>query len=60
VLGSVAVSGLLSGILFEITPTDPVTMLLAGLVIVAVAFTAAVRPAWVAASVDPIEALRPD
>jgi ABC-type antimicrobial peptide transport system permease subunit len=47
-------------LLFEITPTDPVTMLLAGLVIVAVAFTAAVRPAWVAASVDPIEALRPD
>jgi hypothetical protein len=59
-VGSLAVSGLLSGMLFEVTPTDPVTMFLAALAIAAVALTAAVRPAWVAASVDPIEALRPD
>jgi predicted permease len=60
VLGSLTVSSLMSGMLFEIEPTDPVTLVLAVLAIAAVAFTAALRPAWVAASIDPVEALRPD
>jgi ABC-type lipoprotein release transport system permease subunit len=50
----------MSGMLFEIEPTDPVTLVLAVLAIAAVAFTAALQPAWVAASIDPVEALRPD
>ncbi len=61
VLGGVAslmLSGFLSGLLFEIQPTDPVTFVVVGTVLAAVALLAALIPARRATRVDPIDALR--
>ena len=60
-LGSVAsvmLSGLLSGLLFEIEPTDPLTFVAVGTVLAGVALLAAYIPARRATRVDPIDALR--
>ena len=48
----------LSGILFELTPTDPITMTAATLLLVLVAMCAGLPPARRAARIDPIVALR--
>jgi len=49
---------LISGLLFDIQPTDPVTMAGACVLLTLVAVGAACVPAWRAARVDPIVALR--
>jgi predicted permease len=54
VLGGSAIEGLL----FGVRAADPVTMIVVGGLLTAVAFAAAWAPAWRAARVDPIEALR--
>ena len=48
----------LSGILFELTPADPITMTAATILLVLVAMCAGVPPARRAARIDPIVALR--
>jgi putative ABC transport system permease protein len=48
----------LEGLLFGVRASDPVTMILVGVILTAVAILAAWAPAWRAARVDPIEALR--
>ena len=61
VLGGVAsmmLSGLLSGLLFEIQPTDPVTFVAVAVVLSGVALLAAFVPARRATRVDPIDALK--
>ena len=55
---AVAVSRLLSGLLFEIAATDPLTFAGVALVLVAVALGASLAPAWRASRVEPVEALR--
>ena len=57
-VASVLLSRLLAGLLFEIEPTDPVTFVVVGAVLAAVALLAAFVPARRATMVDPIEALR--
>ena len=57
-LASVLLSQFLSGLLFEIEPTDPVTFVVVGAVLAAVALVAAFVPARRATRVDPIDALR--
>ena len=51
-------SRVLSGLLFESEPTDPVTFVAVGAVLAAVALLAAFVPARRATRVDPIDALR--
>ena len=61
VLGGVAslmLSGFLSGLLFEIQPTDPATFVVVAVVLSGVALLAAFVPARRATRVDPIDALK--
>jgi ABC-type antimicrobial peptide transport system permease subunit len=51
-------SRVLSSFLFEVGPTDPLTLVLVGVLFVAVALLACWAPVRRAASVDPMEALR--
>jgi putative ABC transport system permease protein len=58
VLGSLAVSRLVSSFLFEVSATDPVVYLAAVLIMMLMALLASVLPATRAASADPMDALR--
>ena len=55
---SVLLSRFLSGLLFEIEPSDPATFVAVGTVLAGVALLAAYIPARRAIRVDPIDALR--
>jgi putative ABC transport system permease protein len=49
---------LITGLLYQVEPTDPATFLIVALVLLVVAFLAGFFPARRAAAVDPMEALR--
>ncbi len=53
-----AMTRLLSGLLYGVTPMDPQTFAVTVVVIAAAAMTACAAPAWRAARVDPVVALR--
>jgi putative ABC transport system permease protein len=55
---AIVMSRVLSSFLFEVAPTDPVTMVVVGLLFVSVALLACWAPARRAAKVDPLVALR--
>lgn len=57
-LGAVATTRLLSGLLYETAPLDPVTFLLVTVVLALVALAANLVPALRAARVDPMQVLR--
>ena len=57
-IGAVAATRVLSNLLYGIAPTDPLTFVLVGLLLLAVALLASWLPARRAARVDPIVALR--
>jgi putative ABC transport system permease protein len=57
-VGAFGLTGLVKSLLFEVTPTDPLTFAAVALVFVAAALVASYLPARRAASIDPIEALR--
>jgi putative ABC transport system permease protein len=44
--------------LYGITPTDPATLVMSAAALAVVALAAAMLPAWRAARLDPMEALR--
>lgn len=59
-LGARTVGTLLSGLLFEVTPTDSVTFLGVTVAVISVAALASYFPARAGASVDPVKSLRAD
>ena len=59
-MASVLLSRFLSGLLFEIEPTDPTTLITATLLFLFVALMAIWVPARRAIRIDPMEALRYD
>ena len=58
VLLAVAAARLVEALLYDVQPRDPVVLLLVSASLLAVAVVAALLPAWRAARVDPVTALR--
>ena len=58
--GAFALSGLLSGLLYNVAATDPATLGAAAAALVAVAAAACAVPAWRTMKLDPLAALRDD
>ena len=58
IAGAAAGLRVLEGLLFGLSPTDIVNLAVAALILVLVALAAALVPAWRAATVDPLVALR--
>ncbi len=58
IVGAVVLTRLMTSLLFEITPTDPVTYGGVALVLAVTAVAACQIPAWRATRVDPLTALR--
>ena len=58
VAGAVALTRMMKALLFEVSPTDPVTFVGVGALLVAVALTASLIPARRATRIDPMAALR--
>jgi len=56
--GALSLTRFLSGLLFGVTPTDPITFGAVSLLLAAIAFLASYIPARRATKVDPMEALR--
>lgn len=57
-IGALASSRLLSSVLFHVTATDPFSFVYAGVLLILVAFTACLSPAYRATQVDPAIVLR--
>jgi putative ABC transport system permease protein len=57
-LSTVALTGYLTSLLFEVSPGDPLTLIAAPAALLAAAVAAMAKPALTAAAVDPMEALR--
>ncbi len=58
--GALGVTGWLSSLLFQVSPTDPLVLILAGGVLMAVAWAASFVPAQRASRLDPAQTLRCD
>jgi putative ABC transport system permease protein len=56
--GALALTRILKSLLFEVSPTDPVTFVGGATIMICVALLACWSPAHRAASIDPVEALR--
>jgi ABC-type lipoprotein release transport system permease subunit len=56
--GALALTRMLESLLFEISPTDPVTLAGVAVTLGATALLASVAPAWRASTVDPLVTLR--
>ena len=60
VIGSIALSHLMEGLLFEIPSKDPITIVAVTLLLIGVALAACYLPARRASKIDPMSALRQD
>ena len=58
VVGAVALTRVLASFLYDVTPTDPVTLILVSFILTVVALLASYLPARRAARIDPMVALR--
>jgi putative ABC transport system permease protein len=57
-LGALALTRVMRGLLFEVTPLDPIALTIACGSMMLVGLLAGFLPAWRAASVDPVTTLR--
>ena len=57
-LGALAATRVVGSMLFGLEPNDPVTFAVGAVLLLLVALLAAMIPAWRAARVDPLDALR--
>jgi len=57
-VGAYALGGLLSKLIYGVSPADPLTFLVVALLLLAVALVACVIPAYRATQIDPVRALR--
>jgi predicted permease len=57
-IGAVWLGRLMTSMLFQVSPSDPPTLLLISLVLIIVGTVASLLPAWRAARIDPVVALR--
>jgi ABC-type lipoprotein release transport system permease subunit len=57
-LNNVRVGRLLQRMLFQTAPADPATLVSISLLLIGVAITACLWPAWQASRLDPVTALR--
>jgi predicted permease len=60
VAGSFAITRILAGFLYDVSPTDPPTLFAVALLLIAIAIVAGFVPARRAATIDPVTALRVD
>ncbi|MCP4594593.1 MAG: FtsX-like permease family protein, partial [bacterium] len=58
IAGALALTRVLSRFLYDVTPTDPVTLVLVSCIVTVIALLASYLPARRAAKVDPMTALR--
>jgi ABC-type antimicrobial peptide transport system permease subunit len=56
--GALALTRLLGALLYEVSPTDPITYVAVAILLAAVAAAAAWMPAWRATRIDPLTVLR--
>ena len=56
--GAFGLTRLMQNLLYDVNPTDPVTFVIAGVVVILAALSACVIPALRASRLDPIVALR--
>ena len=56
--GAVSLGRLLEGLLYEVTPTDPLTLGAVAFMLLTVALAAAAAPAARATRIDPLQVLR--
>ena len=59
-VGAYALGGLLSKLIYGVSPTDPLTFLVVALLLLAVALVACAIPAYRATRIEPVRALRGD
>jgi ABC-type antimicrobial peptide transport system permease subunit len=59
-IGALALTRLLGGLLYGVTSTDPATLVVVATVVVTVGAAACWLPAWRAARIDPVETMRTD
>ncbi|HLK48839.1 MAG TPA: FtsX-like permease family protein, partial [Bryobacteraceae bacterium] len=57
-LGALFLAGLLSKMMYGVSPSDPITFAVVGFLLASVALAACLVPAWRATRVDPVESLR--
>jgi ABC-type antimicrobial peptide transport system permease subunit len=58
--GAIAASRFLAGLLYDVTPRDPLTYLVVATLLTAIAMAASLIPSRRAARVDPMQVLRAD
>ena len=60
IAAALLLSRLLTSLLYEVSASDPLTYLSAGALLLAIGAAASARPAWRAATRDPLRTLRAD